>query len=354
VLLKTHPNCVLLGEEVKAKNRTLKRVTDIICDIIVERARLGKNHGVILVPEGLIEFIPEMHMLLAEMNEILAAHAGTSHSEMTGKLTIGARAVFELLPSEIRQQMMADRDPHGNVQVSKIETERLLMAVVGDELKKRAAEGKYSGKFAALPHFFGYEGRSCEPSNFDANYCYTLGHTIGSLVELGKTGLIAIVRNLTGPPRDWEPAGIPVTRMLHIERRRGKDVPVIKKALVDLEGAAYKEYKKQRQKWGCDDHFSNPGGLQYFGVTADSVNSTVTLEHPQPEAPEEEKKEEKKKNPRKEKAEAEFKDDMDVDKSSGTPPKKSPRLAEKAATSKPERVSKRAKKAKADDDEDDE
>jgi len=260
--------------------------------------------------------------------------------------------VFELLPSDIRQQMMADRDPHGNVQVSKIETERLLIAVVGEELKKRASDGKYAGKFAALPQFFGYEGRSCEPSNFDANYCYTLGHTIGALVELGKTGLIAVARNLTGNVRDWQPAGIPVTRMLHIERRKGKDVPVIKKALVNLEGPAFKEYKNLRQKWATEDHFANPGGLQYFGSLADTVNSTLALEHPQPEEPEEkEEKSPAKKSSKKAKKDKEEddKEDMDVDSKPSTPTKKSSRLS-----SRKEQKEKEADKDKEKADKDDE
>jgi len=277
---------------VKAKKRTLKRVADIICDIIVERARLGKNYGIILVPEGLIEFIPEMHMLLAEMNEVLAKAPATTHSDMGDKLSVGSRAVFELLPPEIRQQMMLDRDPHGNVQDYKIETERLLISVVGEELRKRAADGKYSGKFNALPHFFGYEGRSCEPSNFDCNYCYTLGHTIGALVELGKTGLLAVVRNLTGPVKEWEPAGIPIPAMLHIERRKGKDVPVIKKALVDLDQKPFKFYKSKRQAWSTADHYANPGGLQYFGSAAELVNLTVILEQEKEVKEEDEEEEE--------------------------------------------------------------
>jgi len=247
----------------------------------------------------LIEFIPEMHLLLGEMNEILAKNPGTSHAEIGEKLSAGARAVFDMLPSEIRQQMMADRDPHGNVQVSKIETERLLISVVTDELKKRAADGKYIGKFAALPQFYGYEGRSCEPSNFDSNYCYTLGHTIGALIELGKTGLLAVVRNLTGKVREWQPAGIPVTRMLHIERRKGKEVPVIKKALVELDGAPFKFYLDQRLKWTVEDHYCNPGGLQYSGNTADELNKTVLLEHPQHEEEEPQEQDEPPKSEKK-------------------------------------------------------
>jgi len=327
-------------------------VTDIICDIIVERSRLGKNYGVILVPEGLIEFIPEMHLLLGEMNEILAKQPGTSHSEMGEKLTPGTRAVFDMLPSDIRQQMMADRDPHGNVQVSKIETERLLIQVVGDELKKRAADGKYSGKFAGLPHFFGYEGRAVEPSNFDCNYCYTLGHTIGALIELGKTGLLAVVKNLTEGVKEWKPAGIPVTRMLHIERRKGKDVPVIKKALVDLEAAPFKYYKEKRLEWAHGDHYANPGGIQYSGSTAESLCETLTLEHPikQEEEEEEEDEEEAGGDDKKDDSEKSPKKggDKKATKEKASPSKKDATKDEKPSA-RSERSSKRAKRSEKED-----
>jgi len=293
----------------------------------------------------LIEFIPEMHLLLGEMNEILAKNPGTTHSEMSEKLTDGTRAVFEMLPSDIRQQMMADRDPHGNVQVSKIETERLLISVVTEELKKRAADGKYSGKFAALPHFFGYEGRACEPSNFDCNYCFTLGHTIGALTELGKTGLLAVVRNLTGPVREWKPAGIPVTTMLHIERRKGKDVPVIKKALVDLEAAPFKRYKELRQIWATGDHYANPGGLQYCGHAAEIINITVELEHPQPEEQEVQEKEEEKKEEKKEEIKENEKKNGD-DSEKTTPTKKSPRLSNKEKEKEKQEKAKEKEKEK--------
>jgi len=276
--LQTHPNCIMIGEEVKERKRTLKHITDVICEIIVERANLGKNYGVIIVPEGLIEFIPEVHMLLMEMNEVLAKDTATSHSEMPEKLSPGARAIFEYLPDTIRAQLMLDRDPHGNVQVSRIETERLLISLVETELYKRANTGHYSGKFAPLPHFFGYEGRACEPSNFDSNYCYTLGHTVGALVEEEKTGLIAVVRNLTKPVSHWIPSGIPVTTMLHIERRKGSNVPVIKKALVELENKPFQYYKSVRRRWATEDHYANPGGLQYAGKVSDQINLTIQLE----------------------------------------------------------------------------
>jgi len=277
--LQTHPNCLILGEEVAAKKHTLKGVTNILSDIIVERARLGKNYGVFLIPEGLIEFIPELKLLLSEMNEALAKEPGTSHSDMLEKLTPSAKAIFEYLPTKIRKEMMMDRDPHGNVQVSKIETEKLLITTVTGELRRRAADGKYAGSFAAINHFFGYEGRSCEPSPFDSNYCYTLGHTIGSLIELEKTGLVAVVKNLTSPdPKQWQPCGIPVSSMLHIERRKGHEVPVIKKALVDLHGKPFFEYKKLRRSWVTEDKYSNPGGLQYEGTASSLINLTVQLE----------------------------------------------------------------------------
>jgi len=276
--LQTHPNCVVLGEEVAQKKHSLKHVTNLIANMITERANLGKNYGVVLIPEGLIEFVSEIKKLLHEMNDILATAPATTHVEMIDKLSTSARDVFEYLPTKTRKEMMLERDPHGNVQVSKIETERLLISTVETELKQRTADGTYKGSSAALSHFFGYEGRSVEPSNFDCDYCYTLGHTIGALVEHGKTGLVAVVRNLTHPVDQWQPCGTPVAAMLNIEHRRGKDVPVIKKALVNLEDKPFLVYKQKRLSWLNEDHFSNPGGLQFSGEGGKLINQTVLLE----------------------------------------------------------------------------
>jgi pyrophosphate--fructose-6-phosphate 1-phosphotransferase len=276
--LQTHPNCVVLGEEVAQKKHSLRHVTNLLADMITQRANLGKNYGVVLIPEGLIEFMSEIKSLLHEMNDVLAADPTTTHVQMLEKLSTPARDIFEFLPTKTRKEMMLERDPHGNVQVSKIETERLLMTTVEEELKKRAAAGKYKGSFAALAHFFGYEGRSVEPSNFDCNYCYTLGHTIGALIEHHKTGLVAVVRNLTHAVKAWEPCGTPVAAMLNIEHRKGKDVPVIKKALVNLDDKPFKLYKSKRLTWLVEDHYSNPGGLQFAGAGGDLLNMTIQLE----------------------------------------------------------------------------
>lgn len=256
--LQTHPNMALIGEEVAAKNMTLKQITDDICDMICERAKQGKDYGVILIPEGIIEFIPEVKTLISELN-------GGSTPDT---LTPAAAACFNSLPEEIKRQLLLDRDPHGNVQVSKIETERLFVDTVQTELERRKRGGEYQGKFSPQPHFCGYEGRSCLPSNFDCNYCYALGFVAALLVRNRASGYMSCIGGLTKPVEAWIPSGIPLTSMMTLEHRHGKAKPVIKKALVDLEGRLFARFKGECSAWRLEDHYSYPGPIQFFGPTA--------------------------------------------------------------------------------------
>lgn len=277
VALQTHPNMALIGEEVIEKKQTLTQVTKSIADLIVERAAMGKNFGVVLLPEGLVEFMPDVDKLILELNEILAG-GHLEEDQIIPKLTEQSRFLFRSLPPLIAKQLTLDRDPHGNVQVSKIESERLLIQMVSDELKERSKAGGASCPFSPIPHFFGYEGRCSLPSNFDCNYCYTLGHTAGALIEGGRTGLVATVRHLTKPPEQWEVGGYPLTVMMDIERRKGKNVPVIKKALVDLKGEAFRIFSEQRDSWRLTEDYRCPGPIQHFGPMADSINFTLMSE----------------------------------------------------------------------------
>jgi pyrophosphate--fructose-6-phosphate 1-phosphotransferase len=284
--LQTHPNITLIGEEVAARQQTLSQLTKEICQVIIKRADAGKNFGIILLPEGLIEFVPEVHRLISELNELLAK--GNSADSIKEKLTEESRAVFDFLPHNIRNELLLDRDPHGNVQVSKIETEKLFIHLVVNELKKKKASGHFKGRFSAMPHFFGYEGRCGLPSNFDSNYCYALGRTAGALLDHGLTGYIATVSNLTAPPEQWRCGGLPLTALMNIERRKGQNVPVIRKALVLLDAAPYKELLRQRQKWAHGEHYCNPGPIQFRGPASDDANITLHLEfgqaHQRPKA----------------------------------------------------------------------
>jgi len=287
--LQTHPNITLIGEEVAAKEMSLMDIVNNIASIISRRAKNGKNYGVILIPEGLIEFIPEMNVLITELNEIMAEkheafEAFESHGEkldfLAGKLSPESAKAYLALPSGIRLQLIMDRDPHGNVQVSKIDTEKLMMEMIDNRLKAWKAEGKYKGKFSPLHHFFGYEGRCAAPSNFDANYCYSLGYTAAALAGAGKTGYMSSVRNLTKPTTEWTAGGVPIIMMMNIERRHGEDKPVIRKALVKLDGNSYKELLKNRESWAREDHYVYPGPIQYFGPSevCDAVTHTLALE----------------------------------------------------------------------------
>ncbi len=272
--LKTQPNICLIGEELAENNWTLKQVRDYIVDIILKRSQNGEDFGVVLVPEGIIEFIPEMDQLIEELNDLMALKGKSfsklkttrgKYSWLKRKLSKKAYALFESLPERIAIQLLMDRDPHGNVQVSRIETEKLLIHLVTDRIKELREEGKFTGKFSTYAHFFGYEGRSAFPSNFDANYCYTLGITAFLLATYGYSGYIASVENLTDEVKYWEPCGIPLSMMMTMERRKGKMSPVIRKSLVDLKGKPFKTFEKNRDEWAIKTSFRFPGAIQYFG-----------------------------------------------------------------------------------------
>ncbi len=260
--LATRPNLAVIGEEIAKEKKTLPQIVGEIADLIVERSSLKKDYGVILVPEGIIEFIPEIKLLLKELNALLIE---TSPQKIEERLTPACREVFLFLPKSMQEQLLFDRDPHGNVQVSKIETEKLLAYLVDLELKKRKEKGLYKGKFSTVEHFLGYEGRCGMPSNFDAQYCYALGFTAALLVREGANGYMACVGGLHNPPEGWEPKGAPLAAMFAFEKRQGKDKPVIKKALVDLEGKAFAYFQAMRGRARLDDHYLYPGPIQFAG-----------------------------------------------------------------------------------------
>ncbi len=272
--LQTHPNIALIGEEILAKSKTLADISRGIAKIIMERSALGIDHGVVLVPEGLIEFIPEFKTLIAELNALLAQGI----TDVKDHLSDCSKYLFEEIPAEIRNQLLLDRDAHGNVQVSKIETERLLMETVRECLDAAKKEGSYKGKFNPQPLFLGYEGRCPLPTNFDAQYCYSLGFVAALMVNGGYNGYMATVRNLHAEVKDWEIAGIPLTTMFDIETRKGKEVPVIKKCLVDLDGPVFKEFKEKSIKWALVDEYVYPGPIQFFGTPQNVNSTTITLE----------------------------------------------------------------------------
>ncbi|KAL2524088.1 Pyrophosphate--fructose 6-phosphate 1-phosphotransferase subunit beta 1 [Abeliophyllum distichum] len=276
--LQTHPNITLIGEEVAANKQTLKSVTDYIADVICKRAELGYNYGVILIPEGLIDFIPEVQHLIAELNEILANETVDEAGLWKKKLEPQSLHLFELLPSAIKDQLMLERDPHGNVQVAKIETEKMLIQMVETELELRKQGGVYKGHFKGQSHFFGYEGRCGLPSNFDATYCYALGYAAGALLETGKTGLISSVGNLAAPVEEWTVGGTALTSLMDVERRHGKFKPVIKKAMVELEGAPFKKFASMREEWALNNRYINPGPIQFVGPASYKCNHTLELE----------------------------------------------------------------------------
>ncbi|TVU28446.1 hypothetical protein EJB05_19963 [Eragrostis curvula] len=277
--LQTHPNIALIGEEVAAKKQTLKSVTDYITDVICKRSELGYNYGVILIPEGLIDFIPEVQKLIAELNEILAHDTVDEAGVWKNKLELESKKLFEILPPSIQEQLMLERDPHGNVQVAKIETEKMLIDMVETELGKRKSEGKYKGNFIGQSHFLGeYEGRCGLPTNFDASYCYALGYGAGALLQFGKTGLISSVGNLAAPVAEWSVGGTALTSLMDVERRHGKFKPVIKKAMVELDGAPFKKFASLRDEWAIMNRYISPGPIQFIGSGSDAVNHTLLLE----------------------------------------------------------------------------
>ena len=288
--LQTQPNVTIVSEEVEEKNQTLDDIVTYIAGIVAERAADGNNFGTVLIPEGLIEFVPAIKRLIAELNDLLAkdeakaATAGLSNEETFAwvKAHISAEnlTTMEGLPEAVAMQLALERDPHGNVQVSLIETEKLLSELVGKKLKAWAKEGKYAGKFSAQHHFFGYEGRCAAPSNYDADYCYALGTSAAQLVANGKTGYMAIVKNTTAPAEEWIAGGVPITMMMNMERRNGKMKPVIRKALVRLDGAPFKTFAAHREEWAKQTSYIYPGPIQYWGPTevCDPCTKTLALE----------------------------------------------------------------------------
>ena len=283
---ETHPNVTLVGEEVLAKKMTLKQIIDYLAGIIAARAKQGKNFGVVLVPEGLIEFIPEMKALISALNDLLADHEAElakmdsiveKKDFIISKLPAKLAALMKSLPAGIASQLMLDRDPHGNVQVSLIETEKLLVEMLRTRLAEMKKAGKYNGKFAAIMHFFGYEGRCGVPSTFDANYTYALGYNAAALALNGCSGYLSSVRKLTHKPQQWQCGGVPLTMMMNIERRKGKEKPVIRKALVELNGEPFKQFAKKRDLWARTEAYLFPGPIQYFGPAEVTDMITYTL-----------------------------------------------------------------------------
>lgn len=289
--LKTQPNITIVSEEVEQKKTSLVEIVDYTCDIIAKRAENGMNFGVALIPEGLIEFVPEMKSLISNLNDALAhIDEDEVYSTLTdwdqktafvkGRLEESNSEVFSTLPFTIQIQLLLDRDPHGNVQVSRIETEKLLIEMVEVKLAQMKKAGTYKGKFSTQAHFFGYEGRCAAPSNFDADYCYSLGYNAFALVKFGLSGYISSVKNLTAPAEQWIAGGIPLTSMMNMEKRHGKFKPVIKKALVELNGVPFKKLQAHREEWALEDCYLYPGPVQYFGPAevADITTETIQLE----------------------------------------------------------------------------
>jgi len=285
--LQTQPNICLIGEEVAAKKMSLAQLTDYIADSVANRAAKGWNFGVAIIPEGIVEFVPEFSVLISEINELLAGAKADAFNALAtwqekydfiqAGLTKESMAVFAILPQTIQQQLFLERDPHGNVQVSLIESEKLFSAMVKENLAARKAAGTYNGKFSPLHHFLGYEGRCAVPSNFDADYCYSLGYNAFMLIQYGYTGYLSKVSNLSKPAEEWIAGGMPITKMMNIERRHGADKPVIRKALVELDGAPFKFFESQRETWAVETCYVYPGAIQYWGPTEVCDRTTATL-----------------------------------------------------------------------------
>jgi len=289
--LQTQPNICLVSEEVAAKKMSLSEITNYIADAVEKRAAKGMNFGIAVIPEGVVEFIPEFSVLIQEINELLAGSKADEFNALStwaekyafieNGLTKESMAVFALLPEAIQQQLFLERDPHGNVQVSLIESEKLFSALVKENLAARKAAGTYKGKFSALHHFLGYEGRCAFPSNFDSDYCYSLGYNAFMLIQYGYNGYLSKISNLSKPANEWVAGGMPITKMMNIERRHGEDKPVIKKALVELDGKPFKYFEAHRAEWAVETCFVYPGAIQYYGPTevCDATTVTLALEH---------------------------------------------------------------------------
>ena len=288
--LETQPNICLISEEVAAKKMSLAQIADYIADSVAARAAKGMNFGVAIIPEGVVEFVPEFSVLIHEINELLAGSKADAFNALATwedkyafiekGLTKESMSVFAILPTTIQQQLFLERDPHGNVQVSLIESEKLFSALVKANLDARKKAGTYKGKFSPLHHFFGYEGRCAFPSNFDADYCYSLGYNAFMLIQYGYNGYLSKVSNLSKPAEEWVAGGMPITKMMNIERRHGEDKPVIKKALVELEGKPFKYFEAHRDEWAKETAFTYPGAIQYYGPTevCDLTTRTLALE----------------------------------------------------------------------------
>ena len=288
--LECQPNICLIGEEVAAKKMSLSQIAEQIADSVCARAAKGMNFGVAVIPEGIVEFVPEFSVLIAEINELLAGEKtaqfnalptwADKYAFIENGLTKESMAVFAILPENIQQQLFLERDPHGNVQVSLIESEKLFAALVGDVLAAHKAAGTYVGKYGTQHHFFGYEGRCAFPSNFDADYCYSLGYNAFMLIQYGYTGYLSKVSNLAKPAEEWNAGGMPMTKMMNIERRNGEDKPVIRKALVELDGAPFTYFAQHRDQWAVETCFTYPGAIQYYGPAevCDLTTRTLALE----------------------------------------------------------------------------
>ena len=284
--LQTQPNICLVSEEIEQKGMSLDDIVTYIANAVCQRAADGNNFGTVIIPEGVIEFIPAIKKLIAQLNDVLALPEAKNldrHESIDfvkAHLTEENLAVFNSLPTGVARQLALDRDPHGNVQVSLIETEKLLSTMVAQKLEKMKKEGKYTGKFSAQHHFFGYEGRCAAPSNFDADYCYALGTSAAQLIANGKTGYMAIVKNTTAPAEQWIAGGVPITMMMNMEKRAGEMKPVIRKALVELDGAPFKAFAAQRDRWARETAYVYPGPIQYWGPTevCDQPTRTLALE----------------------------------------------------------------------------
>ena len=285
--LQTQPNICLIGEEVAEKKMSLAQITDYIADAVAARCANGNNFGIAIIPEGIVEFVPEFSVLIAEINELLAGEKADAFNALSSwqekyafiqaGLTAESMAVFAILPENIQQQLFLERDPHGNVQVSLIESEKLFSAMVKENLAARKKAGTFKGKFSAQHHFLGYEGRCAFPSNFDADYCYSLGYNAFMLIQYGYTGYLSKVSNLQAPAEEWVAGGMPITKMMNMERRHGSDKPVIRKALVELDGKPFGYFAAHREQWAVETCYVYPGAIQYFGPAEVCDQPTITL-----------------------------------------------------------------------------